>query len=93
MPRAVHRIQYEYFRALLLSAREASGLTQAEVADLLGKHQSFVSKSERGERRVDFTEFLEFADAMQLDVGAFLAEYRERVRSLKATPTGRGRRK
>ena len=36
-------------------------MTQAEAADKLDEHQSFVSKSESGERRVDIVELAEFA--------------------------------
>jgi transcriptional regulator with XRE-family HTH domain len=37
------------------------GLTQVDVAHKLGKHQSYVSKCETGERRVGFVELLDFA--------------------------------
>jgi transcriptional regulator with XRE-family HTH domain len=45
----------------LRQAREEARLTQAEVARLLSRPQSFVSKSESGERRVDFVELQHFA--------------------------------
>ena len=38
-----------------------AGLTQEEVAQRLGKPQSFVSKCESGERRVDVVELSRFA--------------------------------
>lgn len=41
---------------LLRSAREEAGLTQKDAAILLGKPQSFVSKVESGERRLDVVE-------------------------------------
>lgn len=53
--------KYKAFRQRLRQAREEAGLKQAEVARILGKPQSFVSKCESGERRVDFIELLEFA--------------------------------
>lgn len=46
----------ERFLARLKEARTEAGLTQAEVARRLGKPQSFVSKAETGERRLDFLE-------------------------------------
>ena len=67
-------------------------MTQAQLAELLGKHQSFVSKSERGERRVDFTEFLELIDAMKLDEHQFVSLYRERIKNLKISTTKRVKR-
>jgi len=45
----------------LRQARTAAGLTQVEVARRLGKTQSFVSKCESGERRVDVVELADLA--------------------------------
>ena len=64
--------QYHRFRALLIQARKAAGLTQVKLAEQLKRPQSFVSKVERGERRLDVIEFLEVARALRLDVRAFL---------------------
>jgi transcriptional regulator with XRE-family HTH domain len=54
-------------RLLLTEKRKHAGLTQAFVADRLGKPQSFVSKYETGERRVDVVEFLRLADVIGFD--------------------------
>lgn len=48
--------RYRQFLDRLKAARLAAGLTQLEVAKALGRPQSFVSKCESGERRVDVTE-------------------------------------
>lgn len=64
---------------MLVEARLACGLHQAVLADRLGKPQSFVSKYERGERRLDFPEFVAIVDAMGLDVVEFVEEYRSRI--------------
>jgi transcriptional regulator with XRE-family HTH domain len=53
--------EYERFRALLVEARLGAGMTQSEVASELGQPQSYVSKYERGERRLDVIEFLKVA--------------------------------
>lgn len=42
----------------LKSARRNAGVSQQEVADMLGVPQSFVAKVELGERRIDVVEFL-----------------------------------
>jgi len=52
------------FQRLLMQAREEAGLSQQELADRLGRHQTYVSKCERGERRVDVIEFLEVMKAI-----------------------------
>ena len=49
---------------LLIQAREEAGLSQQELADRLGRHQTYVSKCERGERRMDVLEFLEVMKAI-----------------------------
>ena len=79
MPNALHRREYEIFRALLVQAREAAGLTQVEVATRLGKHQSFVSKYERGERRLDFTEFIDVAGVLGINLQRFTRNYLESI--------------
>jgi transcriptional regulator with XRE-family HTH domain len=57
----VWSVEYAAFRVRLITARELAGLTQHEAARLLGRSQSFVAKSETGERRVDVVELIEFA--------------------------------
>ncbi len=52
-----HRLFLKYPR----QARTDAGLTQAEVARRLSKPQSFVSKCESGERRVDFVQLQHLA--------------------------------
>ena len=51
----------------LVGAREKAGFTQQQLADKLGKHQSFVAKYEGGERRIDVIEFLHIARALGFD--------------------------
>jgi transcriptional regulator with XRE-family HTH domain len=76
MPSSLHRHQYEVFRTLLQAEREQRGLTQIQVAEKLKKPQSYVSKYERGERRLDLTEFVEIADIMEMNIPTFLKQYR-----------------
>jgi transcriptional regulator with XRE-family HTH domain len=53
--------EYKFMLRRLIEARNASGETQSQVAEKLGKPQSYVSKCESGERRVDVTELQQFA--------------------------------
>lgn len=50
----------------LIAARKEAGLTQAELASRLGKLQSYVTKYEREERRIDVIEFIMIARALGL---------------------------
>jgi len=72
MPLPVPKKKYDRLRVLLIEARETAGLTQVQLAEKLRRPQSFVSKIERGLRRVDLLEFLEIAKVMGLDAAEFL---------------------
>lgn len=65
----------DYRRLLkrLKQARLEAGLTQTEVARKLGKPQSFVSKCESGERRLDPLELQKFAELYRKDLMVLLA--------------------
>ena len=54
-------------REMLKAEREKAKLSQALVADKLGVNQTYVSKYEKGERRLDLIEFLEIAEAVGFD--------------------------
>ena len=69
---------YKRFRDLLVEARKEANLTQAQISSRLKRPQSFVSKYERGERRLDVVEFREVAQAIGIDPVSFLRRfYRE----------------
>ncbi|MDD2776704.1 MAG: helix-turn-helix transcriptional regulator [Gallionella sp.] len=85
---SLHNPDYQIFRSLLIKERELSGLTQVQLAEKLGKPQSYVSKYERGERRVDFAEFVRLADAMRFDVCGFVEKYRAALVLVKFKTTG-----
>jgi len=50
----------------------AAGMSQRQAADRLGRSQSFVAKSESGERRVDVVELRQFAAAYKKPIRFFL---------------------
>lgn len=78
---SIRSLKYRSFVARLKEARNATGMTQAVAAKRLGKPQSFVSKSESGERRVDAVELFEFAALYRCSVEAFSPRRRVRRRS------------
>lgn len=53
--------EYKSFLKKLRQARVEAGLTQVQAAEKLGKPQSYVSKCESGERRVDVVELKRFS--------------------------------
>ena len=66
--------KYEKFRKLLIKYRLKQGVTQTELAERLGRPQSFVSKYENGERRLYLIEFLDIASTLGIDTLDFSEE-------------------
>lgn len=64
---------------LLKSVREEKGLLQREVADRLGAPQSFVSKYESGERRIDLPELRYIAHVLDAPFEALLDRYEQLI--------------
>jgi transcriptional regulator with XRE-family HTH domain len=63
--------EYRVFLRALRAARRRTGLTQVDLANRLGETQSFVSKCERGERRLDIVEVRAFCRAFGVSLAAF----------------------
>ncbi|PPC94851.1 MAG: transcriptional regulator [Methylotenera sp.] len=59
--------EYKAIIEKLVAARKAKKLSQAALAKLLGKHQSYIAKIEIGERRIDIIELLEIGKIVELD--------------------------
>jgi transcriptional regulator with XRE-family HTH domain len=64
MPTTVFGPDHEHLVAVLVEARNESGLMQVELAERVGKSQTHISNIERGQRRVDVLEFIALARAM-----------------------------
>ena len=69
---ATRRPAYRWMLARLREAREQRGLTQSEAARALRRHQSYVSKCELGERRIDPIDLQEFAELYGRPITYFL---------------------
>lgn len=65
---STHDERYQRFLLRLREARIRTGLTQLDVARLLGKPQSYISRCESGERRLDIIEVAELAAAYHLSL-------------------------
>ncbi|MBD2067342.1 helix-turn-helix transcriptional regulator [Leptolyngbya sp. FACHB-671] len=74
MGASTHSDEYQEFLKRLRAARLESGLTQLEVANRLGEPQSYVSKCESGERRVDIVELSKFAEIYGHSISYFMEE-------------------
>jgi transcriptional regulator with XRE-family HTH domain len=66
MDKTLYSREYGAVLRVLQEAREEAGLTQEQLALRLGESQSFVSKVERGERRLDIVELRKVSLALML---------------------------
>lgn len=74
MEKSIYTREYELLLRLLREAREKAGVTQIELAARLEQTQSFVSKIERGDRRIDVVQLRTILSAL----GIRLMEFMER---------------
>jgi transcriptional regulator with XRE-family HTH domain len=79
MDKTLFSKDYEVFLSCLRTAREKQGLTQKVIAERLGETQSFISKCERGERRLDIVELRAFCRAIGSNLVEFVTEFDRRV--------------
>jgi transcriptional regulator with XRE-family HTH domain len=79
MEKSIYSKEYSLFLEQLRKAREEKGLTQTEVAERLGQTQSFVSKVERCERRIDIVELRAFCSAIGIPLTLFI----ERIEAVR----------
>lgn len=80
MDKTIHSRQQKKLRSLLRQARKAAGLRQADLARLLGKHQTFVSNYERGERTLDLLELRQVCGALGISLSAFVKRLEDSLR-------------
>ena len=60
---------------MLRDVRREADLKQSELADMLGKPQSYVSKYESGERRLDLPEIESVCQAVDVELADFVKRY------------------
>lgn len=72
MAKSIHTKDYLEIINRLKATRLKAGLSQQEVANRLDKPQSYISKIESGERRLDVVEIKKFAKIYKKEVGFFV---------------------
>lgn len=78
MKNSIYRKDYQQFLGVLKEVRLEKQLHQSEVAESLNKPQSYISKCESGERRVDVVELKEICLAMGLSLTEFVKKLESR---------------
>jgi transcriptional regulator with XRE-family HTH domain len=73
--KSIYSVEYQRLCALLRQLRQEAGLTQVQVAERLEVPQSFVSKYESGERRLDVVELHHVAEAIDVPIRVVLERF------------------
>jgi transcriptional regulator with XRE-family HTH domain len=85
--RATRKSRRQLLARLLRTLREERGLLQLELAERLGEPQSYLSKLESGERRLEFVRLEEVCAALGVPPEEFLARWlAELAREEKSRP-------
>ncbi|MFZ0544521.1 MAG: helix-turn-helix transcriptional regulator [Candidatus Promineifilaceae bacterium] len=79
MTSSMHGLKYKLFCQLIINYRQQQGITQIQLAEKLGRPQSFVSKYENGDRRIDVIEFIDIAKALKIDPLEFIRDFQETI--------------
>jgi predicted transcriptional regulator len=74
MTKSLFSKRHDRLRELLIAARQRAGLRQVDVATLLDRPQSFVSKYEAGERQLDVIEFIDVVRALHAPLAEMITE-------------------
>ena len=77
MEKSIHSQHQKKLQELLRQVRQEAGLRQVDLAVKLGEHQSFVSKYENGERRLDILEIREICMAIGISLELFAKRLEE----------------
>ena len=81
MEKTIHSEQYAVFLNVFRQVRQHAGMTQVQLAEAVGETQSFISKCERGERRIDVVELREFCRAFGVPLKEFVTRFERSTRS------------
>jgi transcriptional regulator with XRE-family HTH domain len=82
MDKSIATREYRIFLRCLRAARKKARVTQTQMAERLGETQSWISKCERGERRLDLVEARGFCTAMGVSFSEFAAEFDLRAKKV-----------
>jgi len=73
--KTIYTVQEQILRSLLREIRIEAGLRQIDLAQRIHEPQSFVSKYESGERRLDLIELHQICQALELSFNDFAKRF------------------
>ena len=80
--KTIHGKEYHAIISMLRDLRENKNVTQKELADRIDSEQTFISKIETGERRLDIIELKNICEALGEDLVAFIIRYQEETKNI-----------
>lgn len=80
MEKSLHTDDYSVVVALLRETRKTTGMTQVELAEALGQSQSFVSKYENGDTRLDILQLRTVCQTLGTALPDFVAQLEDRLK-------------
>jgi transcriptional regulator with XRE-family HTH domain len=83
MLKSVGSAEQNILQNLLKQLRTNANLKQSELAEILNQSQSFVSKYESGERRLDLLELWQICQALNTTLSEFVAEFEQQLNESK----------
>lgn len=93
MSKPLHSIEYTHFLDELRAARARAGVSQTQLAELIGEDQTYVSKCETGIRRVDIVELKRWTEALGVELVDFARQFQERLDRNRPAGSTRTRRR
>lgn len=83
MPKFIGSAEQKILQNLLKRFRTEANVKQSELAEILNQSQSFVSKYESGERRLDLLELWQICQALNITLSEFVAEFERQLNETK----------
>jgi transcriptional regulator with XRE-family HTH domain len=80
MEKSIHTPGQKKLQRLLRQTRLGAGLRQQDLAELLKRPQSFVSKYEAGRRRLDLLELRQICEAVGISLSEFVRRFEESLK-------------
>lgn len=75
MAASTHHDDYQLLLKLFKETRQEQGVAQTDLAERLGTTQAFISKVERGDRRLGALELVELLEAMGVSADAWMKKF------------------
>ena len=77
--KSIYTREYELLLELIKESRLENGITQVQLAESLDEEQSWISKVERGERRLDVVELRAWCGSLGVPFLSFLRQFEKRL--------------